>query len=515
MPNRAPRQHTLRAVRARAADEDGFTLVAAMSVMVVLLLVGAATIALANTDVQQVPRNRNELRAQLAAESGLDAAQYRMAKTAGGLLGKSGGGSLVSLANLNEDLANLLCIQVDLQTGTPLLDVGNQNAGVCPPGPWEALGDGTRMQIRQQQLGVLKPGEIVSRKVVGIGEAQSGGRTTTRRMIMRVELKLDDAGNLSLIRRRGVALCQGGYDPADPFDGCPTPSSPPTSSTAGNDTPFTVPPPTAPEPAGDGTPRLMLVPHIDGTPEEQETLTVVPGQWRHVTGDATRRYDWYRCKDSCTVVKSTTAADAATTYGPLTQSNHGDDYSWVVRETVTNNPGKTNEKSVVAWSLGTLRDQQHGQGCTGLPVAGLCLGNGYRIWSVSARTPRITGSPRVGQTLTVDDAKSWVSRSDESSSSKVFALIDLSGGGVTRTWYRCAAVGSNVADASAGGSVAGAGCDQVGTGATRQVVAADVGKRLVARTTVSSCGSTLLGLVCLSKATNAVVTRATARVTAN
>lgn len=505
------RRSLQRELRARAAADGGFTLVAAMSVMTILLLVGAATIALANSDVEQVPRNRNELRAQLAAESGLDAAQYRMAKTAGGLLGKSDGGALVSLRTLDEDVANLLCIEVDLQTGKPLLDVGNQNAETCPPGQWEPLGDGTRMQIRQQQLGLLKPGEIVSRKVVGIGQAESGGRTTTRRMIMRIELKLDDAGNLSLIRRRGVALCRGGYDPDSPFDGCPTPSSPPTSSTAGDDTPFTVPQPATPEPAGDGTPQLQLVPHIDGTPEEKESLTVVPGQWRHVTADATRRYDWYRCTTSCAVVKSTTTADAATTYGPLTESNHGDSKSWVVRETVTNNPGKSNEKSAVAWSLGTLTGQQHGDGCNGLPIGGLCVGGGFRTWSVTSRTPRITGTPRVGTPLTVNDANSWVSRSSNSSSSSVYALIDLTGGGVTRTWYRCAAVGSSIPDANGGGSIAG--CTEVGTGPTRAVVAADIGKRLVARSTISSCGSTLLGLVCTSKATNAVVTQATALVT--
>jgi len=506
----------LRAARERAGDEGGFTLVAASAVLAVLMLVGTATLALANVDVQQVPGNRAELRAQLAAESGLDAAQYRMAKTAGGLLGKSGGGSLISLNNLDEDAANLLCISVDLQTGTPLLDVGNQNAGICPPGPWESMGDGTRMQIRQQQLGVLKAGEIVSRNVVGVGQSRAGtGRTVTRRMIMRIELRLDDAGSLSLIRRRGVAACRGTYEPDKPFDGCPTPSSPPTSSTAGDNTAPQIPDPTVPEPVGDGTPKLALVPHIDGTPEEGESLTVVPGQWRHLTGDATRKYDWYRCTSACTLVKSTSGTDAATTYGPLTSANHGDGSRyWVVRETIVNNPGSSAPKTASAWSVGTLSGQDHGNVCRGLDVLGACLGVSSRSWSATARAPRIVGTAKVGETLTIDDANSWVLRSSDSTTSGTFALINLTtlGGDVVRTWYRCNEVGSSVTSGDSSGSLSD--CAQVGTGTTRKAVAADVGRRLVARSTVSACGATLLNLLCVAKATNAVVTQGTPVITA-
>lgn len=502
----------VRAAHRRLSDEAGFTLVAASSVMTILMLVGAATIALTNVDLQQVPRNRAGLRAQLAAESALDAAQYRMAKTAGGLLGKSGGGSLISIGALDQDAANLLCIKLDTQTNTPALDVGNQHAGMCPEGAWEKLGDGTEMLIRQQQLGVLAPRQVVSRVVVGVGRASDGSRPVTRRVIMRIELKLDDTGNLSLIRRRGVALCTGAYDSASPMTGCPTPSAPPTASTAGNNDEPTVPTPTVPEPVGDGTPKLQLVPHVDGVPEEGETLTVQPGQWSQLTGDAQRIYTWYRCSSSssaCTTVKTGTTSDPAASYGPLTPADHGDgSTTFAVRETVTNNPGASTAKTASALSVATLSGQNHTLVCRGLDVLGACIGVQSRSWSVSTRPPRITGTFKVGQSLTVDDG-SWVTRSSDATTSGTFALIDLTalGGGLTRTWYRCNAIGSSVADASTVGAVSG--CTQVGTGRSRTVVAADVGKRLIGRSTVNACAVTLLNLLCIIPANNHALTQAT------
>jgi hypothetical protein len=461
-------------------------MVAATSVLAIVLLLGTAVIALATHNVQMTVENRSVLKAQLAAEGALDSAQYRLAKTAGGLVGNGNGGSFLSIKDLPGGLGNALCITVDV-AGIPSPDLGNSNAGMCPAGDWESMGDDQKMLVRQQPLGVLKPNELISRIVVGVGRSGPASRPITRRMIMRLELKLDDLGRLSLIRRRGVAACKGAYDPDDAAAGCPQPPAPPTNATAGDST-FDPVEPTDPDPNAPAVPALTLAPHIDGTPEVGETLVAVPGQWRQLSADAVRSYQWFLCNGG---VCSTQGADAAssTRQGPLTSSSWGrGSWRWVLRETVTNNPGKANEASAYAWSMATLGNQAH---------------TGGDAYAVTTRSPRINGTAQATKTLTLD-AGQWAVRGDQF---KLLNLEDL-GDGITRTWYRCPASGVASGGMTTPGAAADATCAALsGSGSTRTLTSADVGSRLRARVELRTCGFALL--VCFDDAKNYVLTQAT------
>lgn len=490
--------HWLSMRRAQLASDDGFTLVAAASVLAVLALLGSAVIALADRNVESSVTNRYDLRAQLAAEGALDAAQYRMAKTAGGLVGNVNGGSFLSIKNLDSSVANALCISVSAG-GAPKLDLGNQSAGMCPEGSWEKLGNGTRMLIRQEELGVLKPGSIVSRKVIGVGQSGPSSHPVTRRMIMRLELRLDNTGSLSLIRRRGVAVCRGGYDSANPTAGCPNLPPPPGDDTTGSITPYEPTPPTDPDGSASAAPELVLAPHVDGTPEKGESLTVVPGQWKHLTSDSERTYQWFRCSTgtSCTAA-TTPPATTALTY-PIPSGTWGNNWRWLVQETVTNHPGTPSAVAASAWSLATIAGQKHTGG-----------DSSSGAYAVTTRSPRITTTSafKQGNKATIDLGE-WAV---QGTTFGLLNLADLANNGlVSRQWMRCEPNGHSTPQAATAASAVASSCTDISgaTSADRTLASPDVGYRLRARVTLKTCSFALL--VCLSGwASNTVISQPSA-----
>lgn len=228
-------------------------LIAAMAVLAFVLIMGMASLALADRSVNQTVTNRNALKAEAAAEAAVDIAAYRLAKSITG----QGAQGLISLnlgatpgsGGVLENVQTLACLTVSAGSQYPVLDTGSVRATgadaarpFCPLGAWEDFEDLTQLNssLQLQVDAADASGGLIIRRIVGLGRSGPPGGETYRRVIAEYQLQLGAAGGaglteLKLFRRRSFAVCKGSWDssgsdasragPTRPSLGCPKPAN--------------------------------------------------------------------------------------------------------------------------------------------------------------------------------------------------------------------------------------------------------------------------------------------------
>lgn len=176
----------------RGRAEDGFTLVAVLATLLIVLLTSSAALALALRRIDTSMRDRSAARAVAAADAGADVAGWRMNRT----LLSQGGAGLLGFAT--DAVRQLGCTSVGV--GSFSVTKASPQQGWCPQTPAEVAGDGATFRytvsLDVQVIGTGASGVLV-RRVVVTGTA--GG--VSRRILATYKLDVN-AGKVTKLWRR-------------------------------------------------------------------------------------------------------------------------------------------------------------------------------------------------------------------------------------------------------------------------------------------------------------------------
>lgn len=190
--------------------QDGFTIVAAVGVLMVVVVLGAAVLGLALRRQDTSVRDRWVVRAAAAADAGADVAGWRMNRT----LVSAGTAGLLGLAT--DTVRQLGCTSVSAAG----LDVIEGSGTWCPETAEEQLGDGSSFTYRTSlDVNAVGSGlaDTVVRKVLVTGRA--GGQR--RRLLVTFRLDVDPSKPVTLFRRWHDVACTSTQAGAAPDSGCP------------------------------------------------------------------------------------------------------------------------------------------------------------------------------------------------------------------------------------------------------------------------------------------------------
>ena len=214
----------------RADSEEGYVIVAALWVLLIVGLLGGAALAFSLRSIHTSQIDRDRDLALAAADRGADLAGWRMNK----LLVSAGGASIMGFTD--GLLASLGCIQVNADgTLTPseiaqtsVLVQGTVNPALCPATSSEDAGDGasysyvtqTDVNLTANVNGQLQAGATIERRILVTGRAFG----QTRRIL--VTYKLNPALSPLFERYRYVECSTTPPAGSQAFDaGCPDPGS--------------------------------------------------------------------------------------------------------------------------------------------------------------------------------------------------------------------------------------------------------------------------------------------------
>lgn len=197
---------------ARLRREEGFTMVAAIATLVIVVALGGALLSLVVRRAHTGIRDLDVARAAEAADAGADVAGWRMNRT----LVSAGTAGLLGLAT---DAARTLGCTTVSAGG---FSVVTQSSGWCPTTTSEDLGDGTSFNYSMSlDLNVVGSGlsKTIVRRVIVTGMA--GGYR--RRILVVYRLDLNLAGGLRLFKRWHYVVCTAKPTGGAADSGCPDP----------------------------------------------------------------------------------------------------------------------------------------------------------------------------------------------------------------------------------------------------------------------------------------------------
>jgi type II secretory pathway pseudopilin PulG len=195
-------------------EESGWTLIASIVTLAIVLTVGGATLSLAWRSLSSSTRERDAARAIAAADAGADIAAYRMNRAitfqgTAGLLGFP-----------VDTLRTVGCLGVDVGGTTVISTAGG---GGCSASPEEKTGDGSTFHyqlLNGVHLG-SGLGELLLRRIVVTGTSNA----TSRRVIVTYKLQVNSSDPLALFKRYRYAVCSTRPPTSDPASGCPDPGT--------------------------------------------------------------------------------------------------------------------------------------------------------------------------------------------------------------------------------------------------------------------------------------------------
>ena len=196
--------------------EGGFTLIPAMFTLMIVLMVGGASLAMAWRSLGSSARDRSAAKAQAAADAGADIAGYRLNKT----LVSAGTAGLLGFTS--DALRSVSCISVSVGSFS-VIDGSGASGGYCSQSADEDLGDGSKFHY-SMSLGVKLGGsasQILTRNVISTGI--SGG--VTRRVMVVYKLDLNNGNVLRLFKRYRYSTCTATPPTSDPASGCTDPGT--------------------------------------------------------------------------------------------------------------------------------------------------------------------------------------------------------------------------------------------------------------------------------------------------
>lgn len=200
---------------ARLRAADGFTLVAVLATLLIVLLTSSAALAMAMRRMQTSTRDRSVARAVAAADAGADVAGWRMNRA---LLSQGGAGLL---GFTTDAVRQLGCTSVGVGSFTVTKAAPQQ--GWCPETPAEGLGDGTSFRYAVSlDLQVIGTGSsaLLSRRVVVTGKAGA----VSRRILVTYQLDVN-AGRVTKLWRRARWVTCTTKPTSAPDGGCSAPAS--------------------------------------------------------------------------------------------------------------------------------------------------------------------------------------------------------------------------------------------------------------------------------------------------
>ena len=208
-------------MRRRLADERGFAVPLALAVILLILALGGVAIALATHNIDRSSRDRASVRALAAADAGLDAAAYRMAK----MLLATEVDNLLSAETASAVLAEAGCLQVGVG---PTFTATLLTSAACAPSEAEQIdasvnddGLGPPASFRYWiKLGanVLVGGHsVLERQIVSVGEVDGVVRRAMGTYRFDLEAPLS-----ALVTRTSWVECTATFpaDGTDPTAGC-------------------------------------------------------------------------------------------------------------------------------------------------------------------------------------------------------------------------------------------------------------------------------------------------------
>jgi type II secretory pathway pseudopilin PulG len=190
--------------------EQGFTIVPAMVVLVVVVTLGAAVLGLALRRQETSVADRWVVRAAQAADAGADIAGWRLNRT----LVSAGTAGLAGLAT--DTARQLGCTQV----GATGFAVVKGSGSWCAATGWASIGDGAEYSYTLSlDANALGSGldDVVVRKVVVTGRS----RGVQRRLLVVFRLDVDPSHPSALFRRWHEVRCPAIASGAAPDAGCP------------------------------------------------------------------------------------------------------------------------------------------------------------------------------------------------------------------------------------------------------------------------------------------------------
>jgi type II secretory pathway pseudopilin PulG len=194
-------------------DESGWTLIASIVTLAIVLTVGGATLSLAWRSIGSSTKERDAARALAAADAGADVAAYRMNRA----LTFQGTAGLLGFPV--DTLRTVGCLGVDVGGTTVISTAG----GGCSVSPDEKTGDGSTFHyqlINGVHLGAGL-GEVVMRRIVVTGTSNA----TSRRILVTYKLQVNTSNPLALFKRYRYAVCSTRPPTSDPASGCPDPGT--------------------------------------------------------------------------------------------------------------------------------------------------------------------------------------------------------------------------------------------------------------------------------------------------
>jgi Tfp pilus assembly protein PilX len=203
-------------MRRALAREDGFTVIAAAAVLVVVALLVDASLALVLRRESTSVRDRSVARAVAAADAAADVAAWRMNRA----LVSTGSAGLLGLTG--DVVRQLGCTAVSV--GSFAVVRGTSGATWCDWTPWESLDAGASFRYRtSMDLTVVGAGasQTITRRVLADGRA--GGRE--RRVLITLKLDLTSGNPTRLWKRWRYAACTAQATSSAPDSGCADPGT--------------------------------------------------------------------------------------------------------------------------------------------------------------------------------------------------------------------------------------------------------------------------------------------------
>lgn len=200
----------------RLRQEEGFTIIAAAAVLVVVALLVDASLALVLRRENTSVRDRSVARAVAAADAAADVATWRMNRAL------VSGGSAGLLGLTGNVVRQLGCTAVAVGSFSVIQGQGGQTW--CDWTPWEDLGSGASFRYRtSMDLTVVGAGasQTITRRVLADGRA--GGRE--RRVLVTVKLDLTSGSPTRLWKRWRYAACTAAATSSTPDSGCADPGT--------------------------------------------------------------------------------------------------------------------------------------------------------------------------------------------------------------------------------------------------------------------------------------------------
>jgi type II secretory pathway pseudopilin PulG len=203
----------------RLRDEDGFTMIAVMATIIIVILFSGAALAVTVRRVHTSMRDRQVAQAQAAADAAADVAGWRMNRS---LFSATGDGLLGTVSG---DLRQLACTDVGVGSFKLLTVSQTQAQGNpwCAFTPWESEGDGAsfRYSLSLDLTALSGLSNVIVRRV--IAEGRSGAET--RRVMVTYKMDLTASHVTKLWKRWRYIVCTAQPDLSRADGGCPDPGT--------------------------------------------------------------------------------------------------------------------------------------------------------------------------------------------------------------------------------------------------------------------------------------------------